>query len=65
VHAGGQTPENVGEAVALVRPYAVDVSSGIEVRPGVKSASRMRAFAWAVEAAWRRDDTARNETART
>jgi phosphoribosylanthranilate isomerase len=56
VLAGGLTPDNVADAVLAVQPYAVDVSSGIEERPGVKSASRMRAFAWAVESAWRRDD---------
>ncbi len=50
------TADNVGEAIAIVRPYAVDVSSGIEARPGEKSVARMRAFARAVDDAWRRDD---------
>jgi len=42
--AGGLTPENVGEAIRSVRPYAVDVASGVELRPGVKDPFRVAAF---------------------
>lgn len=44
VLAGGLREENLAEAIAAVRPWAVDVSSGVEVRPGVKDRKRLRAF---------------------
>ena len=42
--AGGLTPENVVEAIRRARPYAVDVSSGVETAPGKKDHSRLRGF---------------------
>ena len=44
VVSGGLTPENVGEAVAAVRPYGVDCCSGVERAPGLKDHARLRAF---------------------
>ncbi len=48
VVAGGLTPENVGEAIEILRPWGVDVVSGVEVRPGKKDPEKVRAFVKAV-----------------
>ena len=48
--SGGLRPDNVGEAIAAVRPYAVDVASGVELSPGRKDHDKLRAFADAVAA---------------
>ena len=46
--AGGLTPENVAGAIALVRPYGIDVSSGVETKPGIKDHGRITALFEAV-----------------
>jgi phosphoribosylanthranilate isomerase len=49
--SGGLTAENVAEGIAAVRPYAVDVASGVEASPGIKDPAKLEAFFAAVESA--------------
>ena len=49
--SGGLTAENVGQAVQSVRPWAVDVSSGVELEQGIKSSDRISFFVAAAQAA--------------
>ncbi|HVC31266.1 MAG TPA: phosphoribosylanthranilate isomerase [Steroidobacteraceae bacterium] len=51
VLAGGLDPDNVGAAISAVRPFGVDVSSGVEERPGVKSPALVARFAAAARSA--------------
>ena len=51
VLSGGLNPDNVGEAIAAARPFAVDTASGTEAEPGRKDPARLAAFFRAVEAA--------------
>jgi phosphoribosylanthranilate isomerase len=52
VIAGGLTEQNVATAIAEVRPFGVDVSSGVETGPGIKSPEKILKFAAAARAAW-------------
>lgn len=49
--AGGLSADNVGQAIAQVRPYAVDVSGGVEQAKGIKDAAKIEAFMQAVKQA--------------
>ena len=55
--SGGLNPDNVGTAIALTGVCSVDVSSGVEVRPGEKDPARIEAFVRAARAAWAQRET--------
>jgi phosphoribosylanthranilate isomerase len=54
VVAGGLTSANVGEAIGILKPWGVDVASGVEVKPGKKDPEKVRAFVKAVRDADRK-----------
>ncbi|HEY8204861.1 MAG TPA: phosphoribosylanthranilate isomerase, partial [Pyrinomonadaceae bacterium] len=58
--AGGLSPENVAEAIAAVRPYAVDACSALEILPGKKDHTRIKEFVAAVRASKLQLETATN-----
>lgn len=61
--AGGLTPDNITDLLAEVRPYAVDVSTGVEISPGLKSDKRVKDFINNVRSVKVADDLEENEEA--
>ena len=58
--SGGLTVENVGESIDLLMPWGVDVSSGVEIAPGIKSAEKVNTFVQAVRFADIHSDSRRH-----